>query len=55
MILCRWLFAQVRYLLEWMDEEEDEDRQEGELLRAEAPPLCHPLCQCPTCAPSQKV
>ncbi|KAM9754460.1 ankyrin repeat domain-containing protein 27 isoform 2-T2 [Menidia menidia] len=41
----------VRYLLEWMDEEEEED--EGEL--GAEPLLCHPLCQCPTCAPTQKL
>ncbi|XP_019135141.1 ankyrin repeat domain-containing protein 27 isoform X2 [Larimichthys crocea] len=40
----------VRYLLEWMDEEEED---EGE-LRSEAL-LCHPLCQCPNCAPTQKL
>uniref|UniRef100_A0A669ER20 Ankyrin repeat domain 27 n=1 Tax=Oreochromis niloticus TaxID=8128 RepID=A0A669ER20_ORENI len=40
----------VRYLLEWMDEE---DEDEGE-VRLEAP-LCHPLCQCPNCAPTQKL
>ncbi|KAG7522037.1 ankyrin repeat domain-containing protein 27 isoform X1 [Solea senegalensis] len=40
----------VRYLLEWMDEEEEE---EGE-IQSEAP-LCHPLCQCPKCAPTQKL
>lgn len=40
----------VRYLLEWMDEDEED---EGE-LRSEAV-LCHPLCQCPTCAPTQKM
>uniref|UniRef100_A0A672YDC2 Ankyrin repeat domain 27 (VPS9 domain) n=1 Tax=Sphaeramia orbicularis TaxID=375764 RepID=A0A672YDC2_9TELE len=39
----------VRYLLEWMDEE---DEDEGE-IRSEAV-LCHPLCQCPNCAPTQK-
>uniref|UniRef100_A0A3Q2CDR0 Uncharacterized protein n=1 Tax=Cyprinodon variegatus TaxID=28743 RepID=A0A3Q2CDR0_CYPVA len=39
----------MRYLLEWTDEEEDE----GE-LRSESR-LCHPLCQCPNCAPTQKV
>ncbi|XP_023811300.1 ankyrin repeat domain-containing protein 27 isoform X2 [Oryzias latipes] len=39
----------VRYLLEWADEEE-----EDQLLQGEAP-LCHPLCQCPTCAPSQRL
>ncbi|XP_029951992.1 ankyrin repeat domain-containing protein 27-like [Salarias fasciatus] len=41
----------VRYLLEWMDEEEEED--EGS-VRAEAS-LCHPLCQCAHCAPAQKL
>ncbi|XP_029288904.1 ankyrin repeat domain-containing protein 27 isoform X2 [Cottoperca gobio] len=40
----------VRYLLEWMDEEEED---EGE-LRSEAL-LCHPLCQCPNCAPTHKM
>ncbi|XP_051238868.1 ankyrin repeat domain-containing protein 27 isoform X1 [Dicentrarchus labrax] len=40
----------VRYLLEWMDEDEED---EGE-LRSEAL-LCHPLCQCPNCAPTQKL
>ncbi|XP_015253443.1 PREDICTED: ankyrin repeat domain-containing protein 27 [Cyprinodon variegatus] len=39
----------MRYLLEWTDEEEDE----GE-LRSESR-LCHPLCQCPNCAPTQKL
>ncbi|XP_061780711.1 uncharacterized protein ankrd27 isoform X2 [Nerophis lumbriciformis] len=38
----------VRYLLEWTDDEE-----EGQILSQV--PLCHPLCQCPTCAPGQKV
>ncbi|XP_038561074.1 ankyrin repeat domain-containing protein 27 [Micropterus salmoides] len=40
----------VRYLLEWI---EDEEEDEGE-LRSEAQ-LCHPLCQCPNCAPTQKL
>ncbi|KAM6937846.1 uncharacterized protein ankrd27 [Xenentodon cancila] len=40
----------VRYLLEWMDEEEEEEEE----LRSEAP-LCHPLCQCENCAPTQKL
>ncbi|XP_035986786.1 ankyrin repeat domain-containing protein 27 isoform X1 [Fundulus heteroclitus] len=35
----------MRYLLEWTDEEDV-----GE-LRSES--LCHPLCQCPNCAPRQ--
>ncbi|XP_010783505.1 ankyrin repeat domain-containing protein 27-like [Notothenia coriiceps] len=39
----------VRYLLEWMDEEEDDEED----LRSEVL-LCHPLCQCPNCAPTQK-
>ncbi|XP_044050541.1 ankyrin repeat domain-containing protein 27-like isoform X2 [Siniperca chuatsi] len=40
----------VRYLLEWMDEEEG---NEGELGSETL--LCHPLCQCPNCAPTQKL
>ncbi|XP_029009075.1 ankyrin repeat domain-containing protein 27 [Betta splendens] len=40
----------VRYLLEWTDEEEEDEGDIG----SEAP-LCHPLCQCPTCAPTQKL
>uniref|UniRef100_A0A7N6C168 VPS9 domain-containing protein n=1 Tax=Anabas testudineus TaxID=64144 RepID=A0A7N6C168_ANATE len=39
----------VRYLLDWMDEEEED---EGE-VQSDAL-LCHPLCQCPNCAPTQK-
>ncbi|XP_062848873.1 ankyrin repeat domain-containing protein 27 [Trichomycterus rosablanca] len=41
----------VRYLLEWLDEELEEDQ------KAEIPDkteLCHPLCQCPNCEPTQK-
>ncbi|XP_034033197.1 ankyrin repeat domain-containing protein 27 [Thalassophryne amazonica] len=38
----------VRYLLEWTDEEEEEGALHPEVL------LCHPLCQCPNCAPTQK-
>nr|XP_033941738.1 LOW QUALITY PROTEIN: ankyrin repeat domain-containing protein 27 [Pseudochaenichthys georgianus] len=38
----------VRYLLEWMEEDDEED------LRPEGL-LCHPLCQCPNCAPTQKL
>ncbi|RVE71447.1 hypothetical protein OJAV_G00051770 [Oryzias javanicus] len=41
----------VRYLLEWAEEEEEE---EDGLLRGQGS-LCHPLCQCPTCAPSQRL
>ncbi|KAM9854537.1 ankyrin repeat domain-containing protein 27 [Aulostomus maculatus] len=41
----------VRYLLEWTDEEEEDDEggPRPEVL------LCHPLCQCPNCAPTQKL
>ncbi|XP_047675676.1 ankyrin repeat domain-containing protein 27 isoform X2 [Tachysurus fulvidraco] len=41
----------VRYLFEWMDTELEDDE------RAELPKnteLCHPLCQCPKCEPTQK-
>ncbi|KAK3526640.1 hypothetical protein QTP70_030848 [Hemibagrus guttatus] len=41
----------VRYLLEWLDEEPEDDE------RAELPEkteLCHPLCQCSKCEPTQK-
>nr|XP_040018208.1 ankyrin repeat domain-containing protein 27 [Gasterosteus aculeatus aculeatus] len=47
----------VRYLLEWMEEEEEEEEEQrggGGALQSEAS-LCHPLCQCPTCAPTQKL
>lgn len=36
------------------EEEEEEQRGGGGALQSEAS-LCHPLCQCPTCAPTQKV
>ncbi|XP_007551458.1 ankyrin repeat domain-containing protein 27 isoform X2 [Poecilia formosa] len=39
----------MRYLLEWTDEEEDEGELQSESH------LCHPLCQCPNCAPAQKL
>ncbi|XP_060742510.1 ankyrin repeat domain-containing protein 27 isoform X1 [Tachysurus vachellii] len=41
----------VRYLFEWSDTELEDDE------RAELPKnteLCHPLCQCPKCEPTQK-
>ncbi|XP_064168093.1 ankyrin repeat domain-containing protein 27 [Anguilla rostrata] len=40
----------VRYLLEWLDEE-PEDEEAGPPAQTE---LCHPLCQCPRCEPTQK-
>ncbi|XP_036391528.1 ankyrin repeat domain-containing protein 27 isoform X1 [Megalops cyprinoides] len=40
----------VRYLLEWLDEE-PEDEEAGPPLQTE---FCHPLCQCPRCEPMQK-
>ena len=48
--MCVCVFVQVRYLLEWMDEDEDDEED----FRPDAL-LCHPLCQCPNCAPTQKV
>ncbi|XP_028304681.1 ankyrin repeat domain-containing protein 27 isoform X2 [Gouania willdenowi] len=39
----------VRYLLEWMDEEEEEVAVRFETV------LCHPLCQCARCAPTQQL
>ncbi|XP_051546305.1 ankyrin repeat domain-containing protein 27-like isoform X3 [Myxocyprinus asiaticus] len=40
----------VRYLLEWVDEEPDEEEFEVPVKTE----LCHPLCQCPNCEPTQK-
>ncbi|KAM4619223.1 ankyrin repeat domain-containing protein 27 isoform 2-T2 [Polymixia lowei] len=42
----------VRYLLEWVDEDEEEEEGGGV---SPQPLLCHPLCQCPDCAPRQKL
>ncbi|XP_069037319.1 ankyrin repeat domain-containing protein 27 isoform X2 [Lepisosteus oculatus] len=42
----------VRYLLEWLDEEPD-DEEEGPRPLLESD-FCHPLCQCAKCAPTQK-
>lgn len=44
---------QVRYLLEWT--EEDLDEAEDAAVGAAELEFCHPLCQCPKCAPAQKV
>ncbi|KAI4905640.1 hypothetical protein NFI96_011324, partial [Prochilodus magdalenae] len=41
----------VRYLLEWLDEEPEEDDTAEMPDKTE---LCHPLCQCPNCEPTQK-
>ncbi|XP_075393450.1 ankyrin repeat domain-containing protein 27 isoform X1 [Tenrec ecaudatus] len=42
----------VRYLLEWTEEElEDVEEAAGAAGELE---FCHPLCQCPRCAPAQK-
>uniref|UniRef100_A0A8D1NUG0 Ankyrin repeat domain 27 n=1 Tax=Sus scrofa TaxID=9823 RepID=A0A8D1NUG0_PIG len=43
----------VRYLLEWT--EEDLDEAEDAAVGAAELEFCHPLCQCPKCAPAQKV
>nr|XP_045009870.1 ankyrin repeat domain-containing protein 27 isoform X2 [Jaculus jaculus] len=42
----------VRYLLEWTEEDLDEADSAG--IAADLD-LCHPLCQCPKCAPAQKL
>ncbi|XP_069757889.1 ankyrin repeat domain-containing protein 27 isoform X2 [Narcine bancroftii] len=39
----------VRYLLEWVDEEPEEEDEF--VLKSE---FCHPLCLCPKCEPAQK-
>ncbi|XP_056137373.1 ankyrin repeat domain-containing protein 27 [Lampris incognitus] len=41
----------VRYLLEWAEEESEE---EGDGVPSQGV-LCHPLCQCPSCTPTQKL
>ncbi|XP_026935117.1 ankyrin repeat domain-containing protein 27 isoform X13 [Sagmatias obliquidens] len=41
----------VRYLLEWTEEDPDEAE---DAVRAVDLEFCHPLCQCPKCAPAQK-
>ncbi|XP_010159927.1 PREDICTED: ankyrin repeat domain-containing protein 27-like, partial [Eurypyga helias] len=44
-------FCQVRYLLEWVEEDlEDEDDTVGTSKQE----FCHPLCQCSKCGPAQK-
>ena len=43
---------QVRYLLEWTEEDLDEAEDAAGVADLE---FCHPLCQCPKCAPAQKV
>ncbi|KAK7116987.1 hypothetical protein R3I94_022503 [Phoxinus phoxinus] len=40
----------VRYLLEWLDEEPEEE----EVTVPVKTELCHPLCQCSRCEPTQK-
>uniref|UniRef100_A0A3Q1M645 Ankyrin repeat domain-containing protein 27 n=2 Tax=Bos TaxID=9903 RepID=A0A3Q1M645_BOVIN len=41
----------VRYLLEWTEEDLDEAEDAVGAVDLE---FCHPLCQCPKCAPAQK-
>ncbi|KAM5236178.1 ankyrin repeat domain-containing protein 27 [Ctenodactylus gundi] len=41
----------VRYLLEWTEEDLDEVEDSVGVADLE---FCHPLCQCPKCAPAQK-
>ncbi|KAK2867555.1 hypothetical protein Q8A67_025672 [Cirrhinus molitorella] len=40
----------VRYLLDWLDEEPEEEDVSVPVQTE----LCHPLCQCPRCEPAQK-
>ncbi|KAM4800298.1 ankyrin repeat domain-containing protein 27 isoform X3 [Urocitellus parryii] len=42
----------VRYLLEWTEEDLEEV---DDAIGAADHEFCHPLCQCPKCAPAQKV
>ncbi|XP_065781801.1 ankyrin repeat domain-containing protein 27 isoform X1 [Muntiacus reevesi] len=41
----------VRYLLEWTEEDLEEAEDAAGVADLE---FCHPLCQCPKCAPAQK-
>ncbi|NXN10796.1 ANR27 protein, partial [Indicator maculatus] len=41
----------VRYLLEWMEEDLEDEDDTGCTSK---PEFCHPLCQCPKCGPAQK-
>uniref|UniRef100_A0A672K8L9 Ankyrin repeat domain 27 n=1 Tax=Sinocyclocheilus grahami TaxID=75366 RepID=A0A672K8L9_SINGR len=41
----------VCYLLDWLDEEPEEE-EDSVPVKTE---LCHPLCQCPSCEPAQKI
>lgn len=43
---------QVRYLLEWTEDDLDDVDDAVNTVDLE---FCHPLCQCPKCAPAQKV
>lgn len=43
---------QVRYLLEWTEDDLDDVDEPVSSADLE---FCHPLCQCPKCAPVQKV
>ncbi|XP_018113522.1 ankyrin repeat domain-containing protein 27 isoform X2 [Xenopus laevis] len=41
----------VRYLLEWVDDDFEEEADDSPVLKRE---FCHPLCQCTKCGPAQK-
>lgn len=45
-------YHQVRYLLEWTEDDLDDVDEAISTVDLE---FCHPLCQCPKCAPVQKV
>ncbi|XP_053557650.1 ankyrin repeat domain-containing protein 27 [Bombina bombina] len=40
----------VRYLLEWVDDELEEEADDSPIVKE----FCHPLCQCRKCGPAQK-
>uniref|UniRef100_A0A452F0F2 Ankyrin repeat domain-containing protein 27 n=1 Tax=Capra hircus TaxID=9925 RepID=A0A452F0F2_CAPHI len=44
--------GRVRYLLEWTEEDLEEAEDAAGVVDLE---FCHPLCQCPKCAPAQKL
>uniref|UniRef100_A0A8C3HT14 Ankyrin repeat domain 27 n=1 Tax=Chrysemys picta bellii TaxID=8478 RepID=A0A8C3HT14_CHRPI len=46
--------CQVRYLLEWMEEDVEDVEEADEADDTVKPELCHPLCQCSKCEPIQK-
>ncbi|KAM8945997.1 ankyrin repeat domain-containing protein 27 [Pelodytes ibericus] len=50
--VCDGDLEMVRYLLEWVDDDLEDDSEESPVGKKE---FCHPLCQCPKCGPVQKL